>query len=283
MTTLRDIGNGKFMKPLVVAEAKAGKTCFLIASCLGALPHQTKGLVTSPQHLHVLSVDTAAVDGVGQFLTGEKTCGKPDSYLDVDILDLSAEVAAVMGGKADWDYSLFSAVVRKVDDLKQRMAKMPGVHAVVVSSLTGLTEAIQRGLAGPPSEGKKGGGMDQSKWQDERRQLVELRTKLQGGPNHCFWEGHIATVGQAGGTTETIGIPGQTGKAWGVNVTHTWRLRRELNVKHGTTLVEKQYVETAPRLEFTSGGRASTLLDAKEYDLVAVAEKLGLAVGGYKP
>lgn len=283
MTTLRDVANGKYMKALIPALAKDGKTCFLVASCLGALPHQTRGLVTSPQHLHVIGADTAALDGVGQFLTGKTTCNRPDAVLDIDVIDLSAEIAQVMTGKGEWDYRLFNSCLQKFGALRDRMAKTPGVHAVIMSSLTGFTEAIQRGLSGPPNESKRGGGMDQSKWQDESRQLIECRTLLQGGPNHCFWEGHIVQTGAGDTAKEQIGIPGKTGKQWGVNVSHVFRLKRDLGSKYLNTVVEKQYLDTQPKLEFTSAGRGSTLLDPKEYDLVNVCEKLGMAIGGYAP
>lgn len=279
MTTLRDQGNGEWFKTLFVSEAKAGKTSNLVASCLGALPHQAKGLVTSPQHLHVFAIDTAAVAGLGHFIT--KACGKPDAYLDVDVIDLSGDVLRVMTSEHDYDYSFYNTLIVKVKDLRSRMAKVPGVHAIVVSSLTGLVEAIQRGLSGPPQL-KKGGGMDQSKWMDERRQLVELRTFLQADGHHCFWEGHIMVIGKSEGVVETIGIPGQTGKNWGFNCGQVYRMRREVGSKYPNSQVEKQAIETQPRLEFTSGGRGASALEAKEYDLVTVAEKLGLRVGGFK-
>ena len=283
MSGLRDVGNGEYFKSLVVAGPKDGKTCFLIASCLGALPHQTRGLVTSPAHLHVFAADTGAVEGVGQFLTGKTTCNRPDEMLDIDVINLGPDIAKVMSGDSDWDFSLFNSVRTKAADLRKRMAAQPGVHAVIMSSLTGLCEAVQRGLAGPPSSAKKGGGMDQSKWQDERRQLVEIRTMLQGGNNHCFWEGHVFTVGEGEAKKESVGIPGQAGKQWGVNVAQVYRLRRELNVKYPNSVVEKQLIDTQPKLEFTAAGRGSTLLEPKETDLVVMADKLGLKVGGYVP
>ena len=65
--TLSAFGNSSsdFLKMFTVAEGKVGKTTYLAASCLGALPHQTKGgLVDKPENLHIIGFDEAFVDGL---------------------------------------------------------------------------------------------------------------------------------------------------------------------------------------------------------------------------
>lgn len=284
MVTLRtESSKSQFLKAYVVAGGKEGKTTFLVASCLGALPHQKQGLVTEPAHLHIIGIDSNAVGGLGAFLT--KVCGKDDRFLDVDVHNMQDAANLVSAGKSDWDYSFFNAMMAKVKDVRAAIQKTPGVHAVIMSSLTGLAESLQRGMAGPPDPSKKGGGMDAAKWQDLSRQLIEIRNLLQLDTHHMFWEGHVFSAGGGmnGVAHEEAGVAGKVGKNWGFNVDQVFRLRRELRQCYPNTQVEKQYVDTKPTLEFTSGGRGFTgVLADKEYDLVDVASKLGYKVGGFK-
>jgi hypothetical protein len=285
MVTLKnETSKSQYMKSYVVAGGKEGKTTFLVASLLGALPHQKQGLVTSPAHLHLLGIDSNAVGGLAQFLT--KVCGKSEDYLEVDVHNMQDAANLVSASRTDWDFSFFNAMMMKVKDIRAQIAKVPGVHAVVCSSLTGLAEALQRGMSGPPDPSKKGGGMDIAKWSDLTRQLVELRNLLQVDTHHMFWEGHVFKAGGGGQggaeAHEEAGVPGKVGKNWGFNVDQVFRLRRELRVCYPNTLVEKQYLDTKPTLDFTSGGRGFTgVLEAKEYDLVDVAVKLGYKVGAF--
>ena len=78
-TSLVQFGNSSsdFMKMFAVAEGKVGKTTYLAASCLGALPHQTEGLVDKPENLHIIGFDEAFVDGLLRFL--KESCKKPDA------------------------------------------------------------------------------------------------------------------------------------------------------------------------------------------------------------
>jgi hypothetical protein len=283
MGTLReDKSRSQYLKTYLVAGGKEGKTTFLTASILGALPHQKEGgLVDKPQHLHVLAIDSNAVGGLGDFIT--KLCKRPESYLDVDVINLQDQARTTSLGSSDWDYSFFNAMVLSVKEVKEKIAKSPGVHAVVMSSLTGLAEALQRGLSGPPNPMKKGGGMDESKWQDLSRQLIEIRNLLQVDTHHVFWEGHVFRSGSKDQVHDEVGVPGKVGRNWGFNVDQVFRLRRELRVMYPNSQVEKQYVDTKPTLDFTSGGRGFTgVLADKEYDLVDVAKRLGYKVGGWK-
>lgn len=268
----------QYMKSLVVSEGKSGKTTFLVSSILGALPGQKQGLVTTPKHLHVLAFDSNAVGGLAEFLT--KICGRADEVLDVCVHNMAAAFAKAAESQADWDYGFFNAVCAEISAVKREIAATPGVHAVLASSLTGLSEGLQRGLAGPPSASKKGGGMDMAKWQDLSRQLIEIRNKLQSDHHHIFWEGHVMKTGGAD-PQDTMGVQGSAGKNWSFNVEQVFRLRRQTD-KHPGTVIDKQYLETRPSLDFVSGGRGFTgILADKEYDLVDVAAKLGYRTGGY--
>lgn len=278
-TTLRSEQKMQFAKLYVVGPAKAGKTCYLIASCLGALPEQKRGLVTSPEHLHVLSIDIAATQGVGHFLT--TLCKRSEQYLDIQIYDMAADVAKQRTVQTDWDHTFYNAALSQIRSIKQTIAKKGGVHAVIVSSLTGLSEILQRGISGPPDLSKKGGGMDESKWQHHARQLVEIRDLLQSDTHHTVWEGHMFKAGSKDNVHDETGVPGKTGRNWGFNVSHVFRLVRESS-KYQGSIIDKQFLDTKPSLDFTVGGRGITgVLADKEYDLTEVCGKLGLAVGGF--
>lgn len=278
--SLKSFGNSSsdFLKLLAVAEAKVGKTTYLAAACLGALPHQTKGLVDKPENLHILGFDEAFVDGLLRFL--KESCKKGDEYCGVSVHNL-AEIARKSGQTADWDYTLTNAVTAEIQSIKSDIAK-GGVHAVIVSSLTGLASGLQNGLAGPPNPAKKGGGMDQSKWQDLSRQINAARNLLQSDTHHTIWEGHVMKGGGAD-EKETMHVTGSAGKSFGFNVEQVVRLRREMTKYPGTT-VDKVFMDTRPSLDFVAGGRGfNEALQPKEYCLVEFAEKLGKKVGGFKP
>lgn len=278
-TPLVQFGNSSsdFMKCLAVAEGKVGKTTYLAASCLGALPHQTEGLVDKPENLHILGFDEAFVDGLLRFI--KESCKKGDSFLNVSVHDLT-EVTRKSGSNGDWDYTFYNTVTQEVQYIRADIAK-GGVHAVVVSSLTGLAMGLQNGMGGPPNPAKKGGGMDQSKWQDLSRQLSAIRNQLQADTHHTFWEGHVMKKGDEEGK-ETINVSGSAGKNFGFNVEQVVRLRREM-AKYPNTTIDKVFCDTRPSLDFVSGGRGfNEALEPKEYDLVQMAKKLGKKIGGLK-
>lgn len=277
--SLADFGNSSsdFLKLLAVAEAKVGKTTYLAASALGALPHQTKGLVDKAENLHILGFDEAFVDGLLRFI--RESCKKGPEFCKVSVHDLT-EIARKSGQGADWDFTLNNAVTAEIQAIKADIAK-GGVHCVIVSSLTGLSTGLQNGLAGPPNPAKKGGGMDQSKWQDLSRQISQARNLLQSDTHHTIWEGHVMKGGGAD-EKETMHVTGSAGKAFGFNVEQVVRLRREMT-KYPNTTVDKVYMDTRPTLDFVAGGRGfNEALQPKEYCLVEFAEKLGKKVGGFK-
>lgn len=276
--TLAAFGNSSsdYMKALYVAESKVGKTTYLAASCLGALPHQMEGLVDKPENLHILGFDEGFVDGLLRFI--KESCKRGDEYLNVSVHDLT-DVVRKTGAQGDWDYTLYNAVVAETEAIKRDVAK-GGVHALVVSSLTGLANGLLAGLSGPPVSGKKGAGMDQAKWGAFGHQLSTLRNLLQADTHHTFWEGHITkTSGED--AKETMSVSGKTGQNFGYNTEQVFRLRREMS-KYPNSAVDKVFADTRPSLDFMSGGRGfNESLDPREYDLVQVARKLGKKVGSF--
>lgn len=279
-TTLAQMGNSssQYFKAFGVAPGKVGKTCWFVASILGALPEQKYGLVDKPEHLHLLGFDEAFADGLASFLT--KDCKKGPEYLNIDVRPLT-EVCRKASLGDGWNMSVSSAVLKEFQEIKAEIVK-GGTHAVLISSLTGMALAIEAGLAGAPDPSKKGAGMDMAKWGAFAHQLNHLRNIIQSDTHHTFWEGHITKTMAAKEEEreETVSISGKVGQNWGFNVEHVWRIQREM-VKYPGTTVDKVYIDTKPTLAFVSGGRGGNMLNPKEYDLVAVAEKLGKKVGGY--
>lgn len=278
---LAQYGNSSsdFLKMFAVAEGKVGKTTFLAASALGALPGQTEGLVDKAEHLHLIGFDEAFVDGLLKFL--KDSCKKPDAYLQLSVHDLTEVVRKAYRGSG-WDYAVSNAVQQELAQIKAE-AQRGGVHAIIFSSLTGLANGVKAGLAGAPDPTKKGSGMDQSKWDAMSHQLNHLRNVAQEDSWHTIWEGHITkTSGDENEQKETNGIQGNAGKLWGFNVEQVVRLRREM-AKYPETTIDKVYMDTRPTLDFVSGGRGfNECLAQKEYNLVEVAKKLGKKVGGFK-
>lgn len=280
-TTLAQFGNSSsdFLKLFAVAEGKVGKTTYLAASCLGALPHQKKGLVDKPENLHILGFDEAFVDGLLKFL--KDSCRRPDSYLNVSVHDLTDIIRKASVGEG-WSFEVGNAVQAELTAIRADIAK-GGVHAILFSSLTGLAVGIEMGLAGAPKTGVKSAGMDMAKWGSFGHQLSHLRNIAQTDTHHTLWEGHITkTSGKDDeDRKETVSIAGKVGQNWGFNVEQVVRLRREM-MKYPNTPVDKVYMDTRPTLDFVSGGRGfNEALQPKEYDLVEMAEKLGKKVGGF--
>mgnify|MGYP001596547606 CR=1 FL=1 len=269
-----------FMTSFVVGEGKVGKTTFLVASCLGALPHQKKGLVDKPENLHLVGFDQAFADGLLRFL--KESCKRGPEYLNLSVHPLT-EVTAKASSGSGWDYGVYNATMAEIRAI-QADVKKGGVHATIFSSLSGLAGGIKAGLAGSPDPSKKGSGMDQSKWDGMSHQLNALRNYAQGDDNqHIFWEGHImkSSAAKEEDQKDENGIQGSAGKSWGFNVDSVLRLRREQS-KYPGTAVDKVFMDTRPTLDFVSGGRGfNEALAPREYDLVEMAEKLGKRVGGF--
>lgn len=269
-----------FAKVLCVSGAKVGKTTYLIASALGVLPWQKNGgIVDDPANLHVLSFDAGAVRGVARFLT--ETCGAPKSALAFKVYNLENEARQVSLARGDYDFSFYNTVLGVVDTIAKRTKG--GVPLLLVSSITGLAQSLERGIAGPPSEGKGGTGMDKNKWPLFANQIAEIRNVCQIDKWHTVWEGHIFKP-SGDDSKETLQISGKSGQNFGYNVEQIFRVRREFGAAFATSRVDKTYLDTRPTLDFIANGRGVTeALEPKEPDMAAAFAKLGYRVGGWKP
>lgn len=272
------------LKMLVASVAKDGKTSFLAASALGALPWQRfGGLVSAPANLHIMTFDARALGGLPGFIV--KSCGRSEEYTAMSVYNFEKDIRDIHSNDSEWDFALFNQVIATVDRIKAKIAK-GGVHAVMVSSVTGLAKGIQRGIAGQPTAAKKGSGMDASKWQSLDSQLSQIQNAVQGLDAHVFWEAHVDKAPEfmknqnAEAPKESLMITGKAGRWWSFNTEQVVRMRREYGNKVGT--VDKVYMETRPSADFLSGGREfNEKLNPKEYDMTEVALKLGLKVGRF--
>ncbi len=271
----------KYAKALCLAESKVGKTSFLTASILGVLPWQRAGgLVTRPEHLHILAFDSSALGGLAQFLT--KTCGADQEALKYNVYNFQDDCRKVATGKADWDFSLYGQVASAIDEIQAKARS--GVHAILFSSLTGFCQAFQRGLQGPYAA-KKGTGMDQAKWASFSTGVAEMRNNAQLDNLHCIWEAHVYTTppkNKEDDAKESLQIDGKTGQNFAWNVEQVFRVRRQFGAKYPNTNCDQVYLDTQPSMEVVANGRGFTeSLEKKEPDLVVACQKLGLTVGGY--
>jgi len=282
--------SAEYAKVLAAADAKIGKTTFLVASLLGALPWQRfGGVVDRPRHLHVLTFDANALGGIKRFITN--SCGKDTSYCDFRVYNHQDEWKRVSHSKEDWNYDLYNAVVNTLSTVSARAVKEGGVHALLFSSLTGLSEGMLRALAGPPSEERKGAGMDPAKWSEFARQLIDVRNYGQVDTHHCIWEAHIDRGSQFSmkkndeadaGPRESLHVPGSAGRSWSFNVEQVFRIRRDFGDTFEKTNVDMTYLDTRPSADFISGGRGFTeALKAREPDLTLAFHKLGLKIGRF--
>jgi hypothetical protein len=277
--------SSKFAKALFLAEGKVGKTSFLTASVLGALPWQKSGgVISKPEHLHVLAFDASALGGLNRFLT--QTCGADSAVLKYNVYNFQDDARKVAIGQADWDFTLYNHVKTVVDEIQAKASK-GGTHALLFSSLTGLCQAVQRSLQGPFAA-KKGTGMDQSKWAAFSTAIAELRSFAQLDNLHTFWEAHVYVTppkdpkGEDVAPKESLQIDGKTGQNFAYNVEQVFRIRRRYGKKFGATQCDEVYLDTQPNMEIIANGRGFTENLAKqEPDLTLAFKKLGLQIGGY--
>ena len=279
--------SSKMEKALFAGEAKMGKSSFLVASALGMFPGQTEGgIVTSPKHLHVITADSNALGGIKRFLL--ESCGAPAEALEFNVLNMQDDFRQASTSKTEYDSTFFNSVMQAVVEVESLVAARPGVHAVIVSSLTSMALGLERSIAGPPQ--KKGNGMDQSKWGAFSHQVNEMRSRLQRDMWHCLWEAHLYRPQDSGqdkdapAKTETLQVSGKSGQNFGNNVEHIYRVRRQFNNKLPGTKIDKVFLDPHASFDFVAGGRNTTeALAPQEPDLTAVFTKLGLAVGGWRP
>lgn len=288
-TSLRKYRSKEFAQALFVAKSKEGKTAFLTAQALGLFPGQQHGgVVTAPNHLHLLTFDSAALVGLDKFLI--KTCGgKPEDVGQVHVMNFESDVSEVAEGKTSHNYAFFNEVMKARDDIKASI-KPDEVHAIIVSSLTGLAAALQRAISGPPT---KKSSMDINKWSMYGEWIAELRNYFQVDDWHMLWEGHVVekTVihqDKPAETTEELPLHGGS-KNFPYNVSQVFRIRRSFGVrpkdedgKNLSDTCDVVYLDTKPSYEFLSGGRGfNESLSSKEFDLTSTFKKLNLKVGGW--
>lgn len=266
---------------LLAADAKQGKTSWMIASALGVFPGQAQGgIVDKPENLHVIAFDESALRGVKGFLL--KTCGAPKEALNFRVYNLEAEFKRSTMTPGEYDRDFYSTVVQLTDRIRQ--ACKGGVPCVIVSSLTSLAEGICRSTLGPAGD-KKGAGGDRSKWPDFALQMTEIRNYMHAPAAHIIWEGHIYRVPSQSKDEvpdETLAIPGKTGIHYPANIGFICRVKRQHGKKVGGTQADLMYLDTRSPFSFASGGRGFTeRLGAQETDLTAAFKKLDLEVGNW--
>jgi hypothetical protein len=273
--------SSQYAKALFLAEGKVGKTSFLTASLLGVLPWQkTGGVVSRPEHLHILAFDSSALGGLAKFLT--KTCGADLAVLKYNVYNFQDDARKVATGEADWDFTLYNQVKTIISEIQAKARS--GTHALLISSLTGLCQSVQRGLQGPFAA-KKGTGMDQSKWAAFSTAIAELRSHAQLDNIHTLWEAHVYVTPPKNpneDAKESLQIDGKTGQNFAYNVEQVFRVRRRFGTKHPGSNCDQVYMDTQPNMEVIANGRGFTEnLEKVEPDLTVAFKKLGLAVGGY--
>lgn len=290
----------KHGKSTILAEGKVGKTVWIAASCLGVLPNQREsgGVVSRPQNLHIIGIDSAALEAIKPFLT--KKLGAPEEALNYSAYNMEEDVYNMGVATEDYDLGFYNAMQMTYQRIAAKIAASPnGVHAIVISSLTGMANALERAVAGPPgsagsknANGEKNGKgyMDPSKWKILSHQMNQLRYTFQRDIAHCIWEGHIDvsksfSMGKdGGGEKEKVAISGEAGRNWAYNTDHVFRLRRNFGDCWEGTEVDKIHLDTRPSMEFIASGRGFTeFLKKEEYNLTKTYEKLGKRVGNYKP
>lgn len=280
----------RYAKLLAVGEAKLGKTVFLVSQLLGVFPGQEYGgVVTEPETLHLIAIDSGAISGVRPFL---KMCGlSPEDINRISFYNLQEAMRKANIAEGEWDYTFFNKVLQTYKEIETKVQRAPkSVHAVVFCSLTSLSQTLERQLAGPSTPAKRGSGMDQSKWSELARQISEIRNFFQQDRWHCIWESHTyrpPATGQgqsAEAKPETIQMSGKSGYNFPNNVEQVIRLRREHGNTLGGTKIDRMYMDTRPALDFLSGGRGFTEnLKPQEGDMTEAFNKLGLEVGQWEP
>lgn len=273
---------GLYAKALVVAESKAGKTCSLVGGALGVLPWQTEGaIVSEPKNLHILTFDSDALGNIKLFLT--KTCAAPKEALGFTVYNLEDDLKKAFSVESSYDFTLYNGVFQALEEVRLATQR-GGVHALIISSLTGLAVGVKRGISGEP-KGKS--SMDQNKWSLFGSQLNELQNWCQQDGWHTIWEGHLAKkmTGDRDASGEqtmkdSIQVDGSVGKSWAFNVSQVFRLRRQFRQPHPGTKCDLTYLDPHNVGDFTLGGRGFTeALEAKEPCVTSAFEKLGLKVG----
>lgn len=279
---------------LAASDAKVGKTFFLVYGILGLLPWQKRGgIVDRPSHLHVVTTDTNALGRIQKAMKLMVGNTNPEA-LKFNVYNMEDDYNKIHVSDKAWDMTFYNTLCEVHEKIIERVTKSKGIHAVLLSSLTGLGGALLRGIQGPPGQYtesgavKKGSGMDQSKWSAFAAQVTDIRAKFQLDLWHCIWEAHLYKPAKTGQSRdeesdtrkETLQLPGSSGANFAFNVGQVFRIRRNFGKRYPGTNVDEVYFDTAPSLDFITGGRNVTeCLKPQEYDPTVAFEKLGLKVG----
>jgi hypothetical protein len=282
-----------YAKLLAVADAKIGKSSSLVAGMLGCLPWQSNGgVIDKPENLHIITTDSSALGHFRKFLTD--TCKAPESALSFRVYDMEDDYRKAFRIEQGYSSEFYNTLMATIKLVQDRATRANGVSALLLSSLTTMGRAIQRGVSGGiVSDGStvKKSVMDKSKWPMLNMQLNELQAFAQADMYHCVWEGHLAKKldfndkDDDGKPTEkdSIQLQGSVGQSWAANVEQVVVMQRSFGAKYPGTNCDKTSFNTRPNLNMVASGRGFTeLLQPSEACITTMFEKLGLKVGKWK-
>lgn len=285
--------SSKYAKMLAVADAKVGKSSSLVAGCLGVLPWQCNGgVIDKPENLHVITTDSNALGHLRKFLT--ETCKAPESALSFRVYDMEEDYRKAFRIDSAYSAFFYNTLMSTIKLVQDRATKANGSSVLILSSLTTMGRALQRGVSGGiQSDGTtlKKSTMDKSKWPMFNMQLNELQAFAQADMYHCIWEGHLAKKAdfndkdEHGQPTEkdSIQLQGSVGASWAANVEQVVAMQRSFGQSYPGSKCDKTVYNTRPNLNMVASGRGFTeLLDKSEPCITTMFEKLGLRVGKWK-
>jgi hypothetical protein len=305
-----------YERAVFATKAKVGKTVALVCNLLGAMPWQKTGaVVTSPSHLHILTSDSDALQGVREFIL--ENCEMSHETVKYKVYNLEKDVRTVSEVKEQYQHGLFLKLTEVRDLIASRIR--PGeVHAVLISSLTGFSRGLERELMGAPigtnrETGKGYGAIDL--WKMNSATNFNFQDMFQALDAHIIWEAHLSEFERKVGnrpedtvTEEKLAISGAAGNpSSGItfNVSRVFRITRKntrYKSKDGKTAdgkaipakltkagknewpVDEVYFDTDVSGSFVANGRmVASRLERSEFDMTRMFKKLGLKVGGWKP
>lgn len=283
-TDLSGYQASKYAKALFASDPKVGKTCFLVAQALGVFPGQKEGgIVSKPRNLHVVAFDESALVGLQKFLT--KSCKASDEVSTISVYNMQDDIRVAFNTQTEYDGTFYRKVTEVIAKIHEK-AIAGGTHAMIISSLTGLAQAMERAIIGPPERGGSGGKgySDENKWVKFAQSLTEIRNRAQIDNLHCIWEAHLdkqmSGRGQDAVAKTSLMVAGKTGRNWCYNVGQVFRIVREHGNQIEGTKVDNVFIDTRPSGDFIPGGRGyNENLKETEADMTAAFMKLGLKVG----
>lgn len=286
--------SSQYAKMLAVADAKVGKSSSLVAGCLGVLPWQSNGgVVDKPDNLHIITTDSNALGHIRKFIL--ETCKGPESALSFRVYDMEEDYRKAFRVSEGYSSAFYNTLMATIKLVQDRATLAKGSSVLLLSSLTTMGRALQRGVSGGIlSDGSqvKKSTMDKSKWPMFNMQLNELQAFAQADMYHCIWEGHLSKkldfnekdeYGQPA-EKDSIQLQGSVGQSWAANVEQVVVMQRNFGVTHTGTKCDKTSFNTKPNLNMVASGRGFTeLLDRTEPCITTMFDKLGLRVGHWKP